>query len=352
LEDLLGYVIACCNRNNTSVILLYIAKNLRVKFKYPKIVFFVRRTKIIILMITLVVLIYDSSMIFAQNAYPGYDQPYRPLIGGIQIEITKAEWYGPSYSKGFCSLAFPVSFTENNSGKLGFITAGHCIETDNGGDYVDQPYKGSWWDWSNFIGRGIRSSWPYGGGNSDLDGALIRLENTGYEAFIYENGTHYFGSDREDRNHKVGITGYITPTKDMERKTIVYKSGRTTGITYGRIEQIDYKWYPTSNIEISPTIRITRCPDNQYCFYNDYISYYGDSGGVWYIRYVIYSERIDVYRVYDYGAKIIGIHNGKPDYDKAFVEAVASWATKVSEKWSDLKISYAICGSEYSLSCR
>jgi hypothetical protein len=309
------------------------------------------RGKIIVLVAMLALLIYGSSIVYIQAQYPGYGEKYRPLIGGIQIEITKAEWYGPSYSKGFCSLAFPVSFTENNNGRLGFITAGHCIETANGGDYVDQPRKGPWWDWGNFIGRGIRSSWPYGGGSSDLDAALIRLENTGYEAFIYENGNHYFGSDREDRNYRVGITGYLTPTSNMIG-TIVYKSGRTTGLTYGQILQIDYRWTPRStNVAIYPTILISRCPNNQ-CYYNDSLSDVGDSGGVWYIRYVIYSERIDGFRVYDYGAKIIGIHNGRPHDDDLHIRAVASWAVKVSEKWSDLKISYATCGSEYSSSCR
>jgi len=137
----------------------------------------------------------------------------------------------------------------------------------------------------------------------------------------------------------------------MEKRTIVYKSGRTTGVTYGRIEDIDYRRKPSPNIVIVPTILISRCPDNQ-CFYNDYISYYGDSGGVWYIRYMIYSERIDGYRVYDYGARVIGILNGRPPGDTQFIQAVASWAVKVSEKWPDLEISYAVCGWEYSLSCR
>jgi hypothetical protein len=68
-------------------------------------------------------LIYGSSIVHVEAQYPGYDKKYRPLIGGIQIEITKAEWYGPSYKKSSCSLAFPVSFTENNVGRLGFITA-------------------------------------------------------------------------------------------------------------------------------------------------------------------------------------------------------------------------------------
>ena len=303
------------------------------------------RGKTIVLVAMLAFLIYGSSIVYIQAQYYGYGVKYRPLIGGIQIEITKAEWYGPSYKKSSCSLAFPVSFTENNVGRLGFITAGHCIETANGGDYVDQPTKGPWWDWSNFIGRGIRSSWPYGGGSSDLDAALIRLVNTGYEAFIYENGVYYRQGDYPDVNNKAGITGYLTPTKNMERTTIVYKSAKTTGITYGQIIRIDDRW-KWSNIEIYPVIVFSRCPDNQ-CYYRDNIGAGGDSGGVVYIRYVIYSEIIDGFRVYDYGARVIGIYNADNG-----INAVASWAVKVSEKWSDLKISYAVCGSEYSSSCR
>jgi hypothetical protein len=304
------------------------------------------RGKIIVLVAMLAFLIYGSSIVHVEAQYPGYDKKYRPLIGGIQIEITKAEWYGPSYKKSSCSLAFPVSFTENNVGRLGFITAGHCIRTANGGDYVDQPTKGPWWDWSNFIGRGIRSSWPYGGGSSDLDAALIRLENTGYEAFIFENGTHYRLGDHPDRNNRVGITGYITPTKDMENRTIVYKSAKTTGITYGQIIRIDGRW-EWSNIIIYPVIVFSRCPNNQ-CYYDDSIGAGGDSGGVVYIRYVIFVIHFNPgIWIFDYGARVIGIYNGDNG-----INAVASWAVKVSEKWSDLKISYATCGSEDSSSCR
>jgi hypothetical protein len=126
---------------------------------------------------------------------------------------------------------------ENNVISLGFITAGHYIETANGGDYVDQPTKLIWWDWSNFIGRGIRSSYPHGRDKSDLDAAFIRLENTGVDAFIYENGNHYYPGDQPDNNKKVGIIEYLTPTSKMIG-TIVYKSGKTTGLTYGKIIQM------------------------------------------------------------------------------------------------------------------
>jgi hypothetical protein len=303
----------------------------------------VRHKTVVILVVILVFLIYASSLVY--NQYAGYANKYRPLIGGIQIEITKAEWYGPGASKGFCSLAFPVTFAENNgqTGRLGFITAGHCIETANGGDYVDQPTKGSWF-WENYIGRGIRTSWPYGGGSSDLDAALIRLENLGLHAFIFENGI-YRQFDMPDRNNRVGITEYLTPSNLMVG-TIVYKSGRTTGLTYGQIIDINGEWRPpNTNIVIKPVIIITRCPKGQ-CFYNDRpISDRGDSGGVWYIRYPIYAYRFDLYRL-EYGAKVIGIHNGGSN-----ITAVASWATKISEKWSDLYISYVVCGSNRTSSC-
>jgi hypothetical protein len=73
-----------------------------------KIVFL--RGKTIILAAMLIFLVYGISIVYAQNAYPGYDEKYRPLIGGIQIQITKAEWYGPGLYSWFCSLAFPVYF--------------------------------------------------------------------------------------------------------------------------------------------------------------------------------------------------------------------------------------------------
>jgi hypothetical protein len=304
------------------------------------------RGKTIILVAMLIFLVYGISIVYAQNAYPGYDKPYNPLIGGIQIVIVRVEKDGYTYAKAIASLAFPVKFIEYGIERLGFITAGHAIEVGGGGrDKVYQPT----WASNNYIGIGIRISFPYNGGNSDLDAALIRLENRGYEAFIFENGTYYRQGDYPDRNNRVGITGHITPTKDMEKTRIVYKSGRTTGVTYGRIEKIDYNFTPRPNIAIYPTILITRCPDNQ-CYYNGRITDFGDSGGVVYIRYDIYSERIDGFRVYDYGARVIGIVNGVDR--QTYTYLAASWAVKVKDKWPELNISFVTCGPDYSSSCR
>jgi hypothetical protein len=181
-----------------------------------------------------------------------------------------------------------------------------------------------------------------------MDAAFIRLKNTGVDAFIYENGNHYYPGDQPDNNKKVGIIEYLTPTSKMIG-TIVYKSGKTTGVTYGKILRIDYNWTPNSNKAIYPTILITRCPDNQ-CYNDDYIAHYEDSGGVVYIRDIIYAQRID--GPYDYGTKVIGILNGKSNYDTKFIEVVASWAAKVKDKWPELNISFVICGLSYSPSCR
>jgi hypothetical protein len=311
------------------------------------------KAKTIILVAMLVFLIYGSSIVYVQAQYPGYDQKFDKLIGGVQIEISTSS----GVSAGFCSLAFPVKFQGGLRTDNGFITAGHCVNIKENKYYIHQPKIGESF-WTNIIGYASRNAYPHGGGKSDLDGALINLEicfwgtcspTRPIEGFIFENGIYYQPGDYPDSNNKVGITGYITPTKDMEKRTIIYKSGRTTGVTYGRIEQINYNWTPSSNIAIYPTIRITRCPDNQ-CYYNDRLSAPGDSGGVWYIRYLIYNERIDSYRIYHYGAKVIGIHNGRPHYDQEHIEAVASWAVKVKEKWPD--ISFVTCGPDYSSSCR
>jgi hypothetical protein len=311
------------------------------------------RGKTIILAAMLVFLIYGSSIVYVQAQYPGYDQKFDKLIGGVQIEISTSS----GVSAGFCSLAFPVKFQGGLRTDNGFITAGHCVNIKEDKYYIHQPKIGKSF-WTNIIGYASRNAYPHGGGKSDLDGALINLEicfwgtcspTRPIEGFIFENGIYYQPGDYPDSNNKVGITGYITPTKDMENRTIVYKSGRTTGVTYGLIIKIDYNWTPSSNIGIYPTILISRCPTNQ-CYYNDRIADGGDSGGVVYIRYVIYSERIDGFRVYDYGARVIGIVNGVDR--QTYTYLVASWAVKVKDKWPELNISFVTCGPDYSSSCR
>jgi hypothetical protein len=320
------------------------------------------RGKIIILVAMLALLIYNSliyysGIVYAQsNAYPGYDQRFDLLIGGIQIEITGATpWGGPGFSKGFCSLAFPVTFIEDGYRKKGFITAGHCIDSSFGGDYVDQPRKSSWWDWSNYIGRGIRTTWPkhYLRSDQNLDAALIRIEGSrDISAFIFENGDLYYGYDKSDFNKKVGIMKIIRPWQRMENITIVYKSGRTTGLTYGLIEKIDdrvsYWRIPEIPVTIKPVIRISKCPEirNGQCYYNGVIAAPGDSGGPVYIRELIYYIKVGPDEIRHYGGKVLGIVSGVSRDGKYLM---ASWATKVKERWNDVE--YLTCEFQYYYTC-
>jgi hypothetical protein len=316
------------------------------------------RHKIIIFVAMLAFLIYGSSIIYAQaNAYRGYDNRYDPLIGGVQIEITGASWGSGRWN---CSIAFPVTIKGSPSPlNRGVITAGHCIHVDWwwGGDYVDQPRKGPWWDWSNFIGRGTRTTYPHGqsGVGFYLDAALIRLVTCGYYGcfptrniapFIFENGEVYYTYDTRDANGMVGILNYILPSYDMEKRTIAYKSGRTTGLTYGLIISIDsIRRYGDGNV-IHDVIEISRCGDFPYreCYYNGRISDYGDSGSPVYIRTPIYSYRIDGFRVYHYGATVIGILIGTPADDPHYRFADATRAVYVQYTWKDIE--WVTCGTD------
>jgi hypothetical protein len=304
----------------------------------------VRHAKTIVLVAMLAFLIYGSSIVYTQqNAYPGYDNRYGPLIGGIQIEITQQFYWWPGYITSIDSLAFPVTFIEDGYRKKGFITAGHDVAPPLfGGDHVDQPTKACCWSWENYIGRAIRREFAPTGGQSDLDAALIRIERRDISPFIFENGIYYYIGGRPDANNRVGIINFTVPKKAWEKQLIVYKSGRTTGLTYGRIEQIDYAYRPYPNTVIYPTLLITRCPPNSQCFYNEPIANSGDSGGPVYIRFLISIEKIGSYYFYDYGATVIGIVSGRPPADNNFIYLVASWAVKVKERWNDIE--WVTCG--------
>jgi hypothetical protein len=299
------------------------------------------RGKTIILVAMLIFLVYSSSIVYVQAQYPGYDKPYNPLIGGIQIQIST---YG-GMTGSFCSLAFPVKFKEGTQTKDGFITAGHCIRIEEGRNYVHQPNISSDFWWNNLIGIGIRNAYPYGGGITDLDGALIRIyevcERFGCyparltEAKIFENGIYYPG-DSEDYNNKVGILGYLRLYKGWENNTIIYKSGRTTGLTYGLLTRVYAKIAHPNNVIIDPVLQISRCPNNL-CYYNSPIADGGDSGGVAYFRVPGYLHPAPA--GHEYMAWVVGISSAVSE-DRVFL--YASWAVKVKERWPDVEL--VTCG--------
>jgi hypothetical protein len=293
----------------------------------------VRRVEIFILAAMLTLLIYNSGIIYAQSieypAYPGYDKRYDPLIGGIQIEIATSS----NVSARICSLAFPVKIIGGTKEVNGFITAGHCINIAKGENYVHQPIIGQFW--YTFIGMGTRSTYPYGGGNSDADAALIRLEicerfgcfpTRGIAPYIFENGTRYRYNEYPDYDNKVVITAYVEPTI-QHIGSPVYKSGRTTGLTYGFIEKIDDRADLGNGIIIQPVLRINRCWRGE-CYYGNFLDF-GDSGGPVYFRYLLVKHGWG----YEYQAYVIGLVTGAPSPNYYW----ATWATKVCNRWSDVR---------------
>jgi hypothetical protein len=325
------------------------------------------RGKTIVLVAMLVFLIYGSSIVYVEAtcrtaAYGYYDIRYDPVIGGVQIEVTDS-WGGipaPS-ARACCSLAFPVKIKGYNPPlDRGFITAGHCIEADDGGDFVDQPKKGGW-GWENFLGRGIRSSFPHGGGITNLDAALIHFANyyrgvpypssRDFKPFIFENNSTPYHIGFPDSNSQVGIIGYLRPEKSWENKTIAYKSGRKTGVTYGLIQKIDDRRWTFSEygyrVDVKPLIKISRCytddRGNYKCYYRGNIAGRTDSGGPVYLRYLIYFDPYS--KIYHYIAYVIGIVSGTSN-DWPVTELLASWAVLVRERWPDLEL--VTCVQDYS----
>ena len=287
-------------------------------------------------------LIYNSGIIYAQSieypAYPGYDKRYDPLIGGIQIEIATSS----NVSARICSLAFPVKIIDGTKEVNGFITAGHCINIVKGENYIHQPIIGQFW--YTFIGMGTRSTYPYGGGNSDANAALIRLEicerfgcfpTRGIAPYIFENGTRYRYNEYPDYDNKVVITAYVEPTTFYIGR-LVYKSGRTTGLTYGLLTRVYVKIAHPNNVIIDPVLQISRCPNNL-CYYNNPIADGGDSGGVVYFRVPGYLHPAPA--GHEYMAWVVGISSAVSE-DRVFL--YASWAVKVQERWSDVEL--VTCG--------
>jgi hypothetical protein len=143
----------------------------------------------------------------------------------------------------------------------------------------------------------------------------------------------------------VGILNYILPSYDMEKRTIVYKSGRTTGLTYGLILSINFiSIYDDGNV-LNHAIRISRCGDYPYheCYYQGRLSDHGDSGSPVYIRTLIYSYRIDGFRVYHYGATVIGIITGHSSSFPTII-SYASRAVYVQNTWKDIE--WVTCGTD------
>jgi hypothetical protein len=266
-----------------------------------------------------------NTTIFA-NSYPHYDDPYRPLIGGIQIQ------YINFIVITICSLAFPVNF----AGKKGFVTAGHCGD-EGWPNYVYQPHIDSPnLPWRNFIGNIVRDSPDTG--DSIVDAAIIQLDPRGYPGpvdyspFIFENRAELNQSFLKDSSGKVGIYKFRYPTANDIDKVVFYKSGRTTGVTWGKLKYIRRECFdnsPFGTFCVDPVMGIQKDVNEAGIIYSGPIADHGDSGGVVYTRFLYYKEFGGFIR--QYAAVVYGIvTGGGGDW------LYASLALNVVKQWPDV----------------
>jgi hypothetical protein len=149
---------------------------------------------------------------------------YRPLIGGIQIEIFW-QYIGPSW----CTIGYTG---KDSNGRMGVITAGHC--TDHSIVYQPDDLLPGY----NYIGTPSAI-------NSYVDAAFIPFSNSApYILHIMCYGGTCYAS-------QWNVYKYVRWEDSIYYSSTVYKTGRTTGTTSGYIVGIggDYLIYTTVPID-------------------------------------------------------------------------------------------------------
>ena len=217
---------------------------------------------------------------------------YKVLIGGIQIYIDVPD--SNDNNDLLCSIGFPAYYyvpptAPDRPGYyvFGFVTASHCGEESFG---VYQPDKSNPSFYRGYIK--IDPKHP-----RLTDSAFVKTEiSYGTSPTTITDKVLYYNSE-------IPIIGYVT-IDSLEPTTTIYKTGRTTGTTYGKYVGIDsfiLKDYDGENIHIVHSIESLYDCDH------------GDSGGT-------------VYLVERFGGSIyawvLGIHNGRTwiRYDSVWVE--------------------------------
>jgi len=132
-------------------------------------------------------------------------QYYRPLIGGIQISVRNY----------YCTIDYTA---RDASGKVGIITAGHCV------DYSYYPVYQPEYSSSYYIGKPSLIS-------VQADAAFVPFSDSAPYILHINNfyGTYY--------PIKWNVYDYVPAeyVKYFVKTVPVYKTGRTTGTTSGQI---------------------------------------------------------------------------------------------------------------------
>lgn len=181
-------------------------------------------TKILILFIIalfVMTLIFLTLFLTAQNGVEYTRLRYRPLIGGIQI------WSTIRYNQSLivytnCTIGYTV--IENSTGSVGVISAGHCSEflTVPNVDIYQPDNSLS----NNYIGGPTFT-------NRSSDMLFIPYGNSVSYILYYDN---YTGNAYQVS--VIDIVKYNSvyyTTNIMGGQLPIYKTGRTTGTTYGSI---------------------------------------------------------------------------------------------------------------------
>jgi len=184
------------------------------------------RLSLALAMAIIIMLSIGMSIALANNPYDPARQRYRPLIGGIQIEIVWFWWDIP-ISNGYCTIGY---MARDGNGNIGIVTAGHC--TDFGTGYV--VYQPSYdTEGSNRIGSPTivdiysdAAFIPYNNVSPSI--LYITRYTTGYRGIVIPVNAIISWDT---------IKFYVSVSSPL-----FYKTGRTTGTTSGYLVRV-YEWY-------------------------------------------------------------------------------------------------------------
>jgi len=162
------------------------------------------------------------------NPYDPARQRYRPLIGGIQIEIVRFFLWIIPIPYDVCTIGYVA---RDRNGNLGIVTAGHCVDfrTDyvvyqpnydiRGSNRIGSPTIVDRYSDSAFI--------PY----RDVTPSILHIVYyvTEYRGIVVSvNSTISWETMRYYCNKAIDTTEYY-----CDRSPLFYKTGRTTGTTSG-----------------------------------------------------------------------------------------------------------------------
>lgn len=176
----------------------------------------------------------------------GYDNRYRPIVGGIL-----AGFYSPVLDGGhYGTIGFAAE--RMSDGQKGFVTAGHLVDHDvsNNLDYEA---------WQPFVSKVSNTNYL-----SDLDSTSIHTDAAFFE---YDNVAPLIHTGN---GYGIVVDGYYDYAMSG---MLLKKSGSATGLQSG----LYYGSYTSQELDTGITV--------DYCEAMECVSEYGDSGGPVYYTY-------------------------------------------------------------------